>query len=93
MLLPQCGMETPRKTLNHAYRLPRVRPPHGDGAAKAYDPDGKRGTMFPIVLRREIIILLAAKAALLALLYFLFFSPSHRPAVTPDALRAHVMGE
>ena len=47
--------------------------------------------MFPIVLRREIIILLAAKAALLTLLYFVFFS--HRPAVTPDVLRAHVMGE
>ena len=49
--------------------------------------------MFPIVLRREIIILLAAKAALLTLLYFLFFAPSHRPAVTPESFRAHVMGQ
>jgi len=35
--------------------------------------------MFPVILRREIIIALAAKAALLAILYVLFFSPSHRP--------------
>ena len=49
--------------------------------------------MFPIVLRREIIILLAAKAGLLTLLYFLFFAPSHQAAVTPDVLRAHVMGQ
>jgi hypothetical protein len=49
--------------------------------------------MFPIVLRREIIILLAAKAAALTLLYFLFFAPSHQTAVTPDVLRAHVMGQ
>jgi hypothetical protein len=48
--------------------------------------------MFPIVLRREIIILLAAKAALLTLLYFLFFSPAHRVTPTPDMLRAHLMG-
>jgi hypothetical protein len=49
--------------------------------------------MFPIVLRREIIILLAAKAAALTLLYFMFFAPSHQTAVTPDVLRAHVMGQ
>jgi hypothetical protein len=72
--------------------LPRVRPPHCDTAAQAYDDTGKRGTMFPIVLRREIIILLAAKAALLTLLYFLFFAPSHQ-AITPELLRAHVMGQ
>jgi len=34
--------------------------------------------MFPVILRREIIIALAVKAALLAILYMLFFSPSHR---------------
>ena len=34
--------------------------------------------MFPVILRREIIIALAAKAVLLAILYVLFFSPSHR---------------
>ena len=49
--------------------------------------------MFPTVLRREIIILLAAKAALLTFLYFLFFAPSHRSVVTPEKLRAHVMGQ
>ena len=34
--------------------------------------------MFPVILRREIVIALAAKAVLLAILYVLFFSPSHR---------------
>jgi hypothetical protein len=49
--------------------------------------------VFSIVLRREIIILLAAKAALLGLLYFLFFAPAHQTVVTPQSLRAHVMGQ
>ncbi len=49
--------------------------------------------MFPIVLRREIILLLAAKAAGLTILYFLFFAPAHQTVVTPDKLRAHVMGQ
>jgi hypothetical protein len=52
----------------------------------------KRGAMFPIVLRRDILILLAVKAALLTLLYFLFFSPAHRIPVSPDGLRAHLVG-
>ncbi len=34
--------------------------------------------MFPVILRREIIFVLAVKAALLAILYIFFFSPSHR---------------
>ena len=38
--------------------------------------------MFPVILRREIIIALAAKAVLLAILYVLFFSPSHRAPMT-----------
>ena len=38
--------------------------------------------MFPVILRREIIIALAAKAVLLAVLYVLFFSPSHRAPAT-----------
>ncbi|HEU4549034.1 MAG TPA: hypothetical protein VFS01_05010 [Rhizomicrobium sp.] len=46
--------------------------------------------MFPAHLRREIIILLAVKAAALTLLYFLFFSPSHRaPPVPADT---HILG-
>jgi hypothetical protein len=48
--------------------------------------------MFPIALRREILILIAIKAALLTLLYFLFFSPAHRIEPTPDTLRAHIVG-
>ncbi|MFO1247864.1 MAG: hypothetical protein U1E93_06515 [Alphaproteobacteria bacterium] len=45
--------------------------------------------MFPVILRREIIIALAAKAALLGILYILFFSPSHR-APTAD-MRGHLL--
>ena len=45
--------------------------------------------MFPVILRREIIIALAAKAVLLAVLYVLFFSPSHRTA-QPD-MRSHIL--
>lgn len=48
--------------------------------------------MFPIVLRREVIILLAVKAALLTLLYFLFFSHAHRIEPSPEDLRVHIMG-
>lgn len=49
--------------------------------------------MFPIILRREVIILLAVKAVLLALIYFLFFSPAHRVDVTPGQLREHLVGQ
>ncbi len=45
--------------------------------------------MFPVILRREIIIALAAKAVLLAILYALFFSPSHR-APTTD-IKNHIL--
>lgn len=44
--------------------------------------------MFPVILRREIIIALAVKAVLLGVLYMLFFSPSHR--VKPD-LQSHIL--
>ncbi len=47
--------------------------------------------MFPTVLRRDILLLLAVKAGLLALLYFLFFSPAHRP---PDVrIDQHILGQ
>lgn len=49
--------------------------------------------MFPTLLRRDILVLLAVKAGFLALLYFLFFSPAHRPPVTAEGLRAHIMGQ
>jgi len=49
--------------------------------------------MFPIGLRREILVLIAIKAALLTFLYFLFFSPAHRTEPTPDSLRAHIVGQ
>jgi hypothetical protein len=49
----------------------------------------ERNAMFPIVLRRDILIALALKAVLLAVLYFLFFSPSHRPP--GPAMRQHIL--
>ena len=45
--------------------------------------------MFPVILRREIIIALAAKAVLLVILYMLFFSPSHRAPATD--VRSHIL--
>jgi len=48
--------------------------------------------MFPIVLRREILLLIALKAAVLTLLYVLFFSPAHRLEASPQTLRTHLMG-
>ena len=47
--------------------------------------------MFSNVLRREIVIALALKAGLLTILYFLFFSPAHRPPQTD--MRAHLLGQ
>jgi hypothetical protein len=46
--------------------------------------------MFPRVLRREVLLLLAGKAALLLMLYLLFFSPAHRPTLTPERLQSHI---
>jgi hypothetical protein len=51
----------------------------------------ERNAMLPIVLRRDILIALALKAVLLAVLYFLFFSPSHRPPSL--AMRQHILGQ
>jgi hypothetical protein len=53
----------------------------------------ERNAMFPIVLRRDILIVLAAKAAALAILYFLFFSPSHRPPDPGPAMRYHILAQ
>ena len=46
--------------------------------------------MFPKALRREIVVLLAAKIMLLAALYWLFFSPSHRIEPTPERMQSHL---
>ncbi len=43
----------------------------------------------PDVLRRDLILLLAAKLVLLTILYALFFSPAHRPAID---IMAHIAG-
>lgn len=47
--------------------------------------------MFPRILRREVLLLLAGKAALLLALYLLFFSPAHRPILTPERLQSHIL--
>ncbi len=39
----------------------------------------------PFRLRRDLILLLALKATMLALLYALFFSPAHQPAIDAAA--------
>ncbi len=43
----------------------------------------------PNGLRRDLVLLLAAKLALLSVLYALFFSPAHRPAID---IAAHIAG-
>ena len=43
----------------------------------------------PRDVRRDLILLIAVKLAMLSVLYWLFFSPSHRPVV--DAV-AHIAG-
>ena len=48
-------------------------------------------SMFPNPLRREIVALLAVKAVLLTVLYFLFFSTSHRFEPDAGSLRAHLV--
>ena len=47
--------------------------------------------MFPRVLRREVLLLLAGKAVLLLALYLLFFSPAHRLTLTPERLQSHIL--
>ena len=43
-------------------------------------------------LSREITIFLCAKLVALTLIYFLFFSPSHRTAVDAHATTTHIQG-
>jgi len=43
----------------------------------------------PVALRRDLVALVAAKLVFLAILYALFFSPSHRPVIDPVA---HITG-
>ena len=49
--------------------------------------------MFPRTLRREIIVLLAAKIMLLTALYWLFFSPAHRIEPTPERMQSHLFNQ
>jgi hypothetical protein len=44
----------------------------------------------PLRLRRDLILLFVIKLAMLGLLYLLFFSPSHQPAI--DVV-AHIAGQ
>jgi hypothetical protein len=53
--------------------------------------DANNGILkLPASLRRDLIVLVALKLAALSLLYFLCFSPSHRPTI--DAV-AHIAGQ
>ena len=45
--------------------------------------------MFPRVLRREVLILLALKAAALTLIFYLFFAPHERSG--PPSLASHLL--
>lgn len=53
-----------------------------DAPAPEQRPTG--GTVLLARVRRHLAWLIVAKLALLALLYALFFSPDHRPEVTPE---------
>jgi hypothetical protein len=46
--------------------------------------------MFPKVVRREILLLLAAKAAALTVIYFVFFSPTEKSVLSPHDIEAHL---
>ena len=46
--------------------------------------------MFPKVVRREVLILLAAKAAALTLIYFLFFAPNEISRLGARDIAAHL---
>ena len=57
--------------------------------------DGGRGAVAAAVgwraaLRRDVSLLLLFKAIALALLWWLFFSPAHRPIVDPAATGRHL---
>jgi hypothetical protein len=57
--------------------------------------DSRRGAVATVVgwraaLRRDVSLLLLFKALALALLWWLFFSPAHRPAVDPAATGRHL---
>lgn len=42
-------------------------------------------------LKRRVVTAIAAKLALLAVLYLMFFSPSHRPRVDDAAVDRHLL--
>lgn len=46
--------------------------------------------MFPRVLRRDVLILLAVKAAGLTILYFAFFA---HPVMNPSAIQTHILAD
>jgi hypothetical protein len=43
-------------------------------------------------LAREIAVVLVVKVLALAALYFAFFSPAHRPEVTPEIMERAILG-
>jgi hypothetical protein len=48
--------------------------------------------VFPKVVRREILILLAAKAVALTAIYFIFFAPTDRSTPSAREIETHLLG-
>jgi hypothetical protein len=71
--------------------MPAVPIGHGPGRTCPGPRTSGEGILkLPRRLQRDLILLFSIKLAMLALLYHLFFSPSHRPAV--DTV-AHIAGQ
>jgi hypothetical protein len=49
--------------------------------------------MFPEAVRRDVLILLAAKLAALALIWIVFFQPVARPGPDSAGMRAHLLSD
>jgi len=50
------------------------------------DPDDAGATGWFALLRRHLVVAIAVKLALIALLFWLFFSATHRPSTDPEAV-------
>jgi hypothetical protein len=64
--------------------------PFSHGSSSGPQVSGEAIFKLPLRLRRDLIVLFTIKLAMLGLLYLLFFSPSHRPAI--DTV-AHIAGQ
>ena len=62
-------------------------------ALSVADRMSESAEMFPRVLRRDVLILLAAKAAGLTILYLMFFAPSLHPMLNANAVQTHILAD